>query len=68
VGWRNVAGPKKPECSWGDPNPSVVAHTMSSTTTLVQLAGDPAPRPDQALVVTWCTRCGTMGDHKVVKL
>lgn len=59
---------KKPECGWGDPDPRVVAHTMASSTTLVQLQGEPPPPPGSALVVTWCTRCGTVGETKEVPL
>lgn len=58
---------KKPDCSWGD-DPGLVAHTMASATTLVQLQGDPPPAPTKALVVTWCTRCGTIGATKEVGL
>lgn len=62
---------KKPECSWGDPDPRVVVHTMASSTTVVPLAvpeGEEPRQPVEALVTTWCTRCGTLGSEKVVPL
>ena len=60
---------KKPECSWGDADPRVVAHTMASSTTVVPAAEqEPPAAPSSALVVTWCTRCGTLGETKQVPL
>lgn len=58
----------KPADCWYGSDPATTAHTVSTSTTLVQQPGDPPPPVTKALVVTWCTRCGTITATKEVAL